>query len=261
MQPAPPRPRAAVGRHRDHRPAAGRRIRRGHRRPPAAQRAELAAQGRRRWPARRRGRRPAGHQPPGPGRLPSPPGRRLPAAHAHRRRGAATPRRGPRPGRAMDNRGPGHDQPGRRPAAGAGLRHLAGDAPAARQRRSRRPAAHPHCARPQQHPRRREPARLAPRPRHHAGRLRASRHRSMAAHRAIGLPGQGLPGLGRRARPLPAADHTPAAAGGRPRHQPGPAVGAGRPAAARRGQRSTPPTGLRGACCCSTASRCPASPP
>ena len=45
-----------------------------------------------------------------------------------------------------------------------------------------------------------------------ARRLRASRHRPLAAHRAVGLPGQGLPGLGRRARPLPAADHTPAAA-------------------------------------------------
>ena len=43
----------------------------------------------------------------------------------------------------MARRGPGGDRPGRRPAAGAGLRHLAGDAPATRQRRSRRPAAHP----------------------------------------------------------------------------------------------------------------------
>ena len=38
-----------------------------------------------------------------------------------------------------------------------------------------------------QHPRRRESARLAPRPRHRARRLRARRHRPVAVHRAVGL--------------------------------------------------------------------------
>ena len=42
-------------------------------------------------------------------------------------------------------------------------------------------------------------------------------------------------------------------------HQPGPAMGTRRPAAARR-PRSTPPTGSPAACCCSTASRSRASP-
>ena len=93
-------------------------------------------------------------------------GRGLPAAHAHRRRRAAAPRRGTRPRRAMAHQRSSRRSSRRRPAASAGLRHLAGDAPAARQRRSRRPAAHPHRARPQPHPRRREPAGLAPRPRH-----------------------------------------------------------------------------------------------
>ena len=50
---------------------ADRRVRGDQRRPPAAQRAELAAQGRRRRPARRRGRRPAGRHPRGARRLPS----------------------------------------------------------------------------------------------------------------------------------------------------------------------------------------------
>ena len=90
----------------------------------------------------------------------------------------------------------GGDRAGRRPAAGAGLRHLAGDAPAARQRRSRRPAAHPHRARPQQHPRRREPARLAPRPRHHdsppAGRPTSTN--GCAPGRRHAWPGTSWPG-------------------------------------------------------------------
>ena len=64
-------------------------------------------------------------------------------------------------------------------------------------------------------------------------RLRASRHRPVAAHRAVGLPGQGFPGLGRLPRPLPEAEHPGTAARDRSRHQPGPAVGADRPAAAR----------------------------
>jgi hypothetical protein len=39
----------------------------------------------------------------------------------------------------------------------------------------------------------------------------------VAAHRAAGMPGPGLPGLGRLARPLPAAGHPGAAARDRPR--------------------------------------------
>ena len=191
---------------------------------PAAQRAELAAQGRRRRPARRRRRRPADHQPRGAGCPSAPASRRLPAAHAHRGRRATASRRGTRPRRTVARQPPGRDRAGRRPAAGAVLRHLAGDAPPARQRPAR-PGTHPHRACPQQHPRRRGLAGLAPQPRHRAWQLRAGRHRPLATHRALGLPGAGLPDLGRLPRALPAPGPPRPRAGHRRRHQPGPTLG------------------------------------
>ena len=51
----------------------------------------------------------AGYQPRSPGRLPSPAGRGLPAAHAHRRRGAGGTRRGTRTRRAMGHHDPRGD--------------------------------------------------------------------------------------------------------------------------------------------------------
>ena len=78
---------------------------------------------------------------------------------------AAAPGRGTRPHRAMAGRHARGHQPPAAPAAGAVLRHLAGNAAAARQRRPRAPGPAPTPPTPAQHPRRRGLPGLAGRPR------------------------------------------------------------------------------------------------
>ena len=133
-------------------------------------------------------------------------------------------------------------EPGRRPAARAGLCHLAGDAPAARQRRSRRRPRTPTA-----HARNniRAAASLLAWLRGRgtdAGGLPPSRHRPMAAHRARrpGWRGTSWPGPPHAATAGPLTIPA-AAARDRPGHQPGPPMGADRPAAARRQPRSHRP--------------------
>ena len=233
MQPAPPRPRAAVGRHREHRPAAERRVRRGHRRPPAAQRAELAAQGRRRGLLAdvAAGRLAISHEaldaaltggpPTTCGTCSPPPGRCRPAT-----------RNSPAPGN-------GSHESWRRSSPAADRRLVQAYATWQVMRRLRASAA--AAARP------RTPTA------HARNNIRA------AASLLAWLRGRGtkLAACGQAdidqwlrtgpsaclardflawaasPRPLPAAGHPRPAARDRPRHQPGPAVGADRPAAAR----------------------------
>ncbi len=170
------------------------------------------------------------------------------------------PRRGTHPHRAVADRHRAGDRARRGAPAGPRLRHLAGDAPAARQRRARSPAPHLHRPRPAQHPRRRQLPDLAARPQAQPGTVPAGRRRLLGRHRARRLPGPGLPVLGRPARALPGV-----------RHPPGPIRASG--AAASQDQRwelaagcctttpSTRPTGPPGAWCCSTASSYPGSLP
>ena len=209
-----------------------------------------------------------------------PPGT-LPATHqaldAHPRRRAAdflrhmltaggvlaAPRRGTHPHRAVARPASCSTvEPAAARRLVRGLRHLAGDAPAARQRRTRRPAAHLHRPRPAQHPRRR---RASSTWLHGRGRALAAVHArpTSTSWLATGPAACQVrdflswaarhghcPGL----RPSPAR-RAPAA--------PPPArTSAGRwPPGCCTTTPSTPPTGPPDACCCSTASSCPGSPP
>ena len=183
----------------------------------------------------------------------------IPAAHAHRRRGAAAPRRGTRPGRAMAHRGPGDDHPAadrrlvRAYATWQVMRRLRASAAAAA--RPRTPTAHARNNI-------RAAASLLAWLRGHGTTLGACGQadvdqwlrtgpsaclaKDFLAWAAARRYGQPLTIPRRRGRPARRSART---SGGR--WPPGRCTT----------PRSTPLTGSPDACSCSTASRCPASPP